>query len=691
MRAKSLRDLLNKGDRIACSNITGREASKVSIISQRYCPNIVAGWALGKAGQTVDVPGGGPIPVFGQFDELMSALPDKKKPNRVIVYSPPEAVYGDVKEVIEHGQNKVETIFIITEHVSIEVTAKLKSLATSAGIDIIGCNTLGIINVHDHVRAGAVGGDSPDETFKKGSLCILSNSGNMVNTIATYLQSAGMGVSYGISTGKDPLILSPLRDLLPLAIKDPRTKLIVLYVEPGGTYEKDALDYLKGLKQSKPILVYVSGRFAEGQNISLGHAGAVVDGNNTSASAKMELFDDYFGVPVFDPDQRKRFIALLAEKKKGIRVNTLHDIVTAAMALTEALGIKTDFPPAQPLALRPWFINLGPLGRGIPRDLNIPPATIPEPYGSLIERFVKSSIGRLATRQPMRNTSHASSSDGVTPRIYGHSVLNLMKHASFTEATLLYWLGYPPKHRFETRLFEMGLIASLTNGPGTISAQAPKLSASAGNSPNTAMIATLAAIGTVHGGNGQEAARMLIDIFGQSQLVDPYDRKKAPDLDAIVTDYITQFKSRKAVAKEAGVDFPKIPCLGHPVFNKEAVNYDPRERIIAAYMEEHKIYNVFLDFFHRLAQGLAASGATNKIHAVNVDAALTCILMGIAWPLLIDKKITVERAIDLPFLSFSLGRVAGGAAEYLDHRESGTDMDMRIPVDECRYLGRIQD
>ena len=65
MRAKSLSDLLKKGDRIAVSNITGREASKVSIISQRYCRNIVAGWALGKEGQTLEVPGMGTIPVFG--------------------------------------------------------------------------------------------------------------------------------------------------------------------------------------------------------------------------------------------------------------------------------------------------------------------------------------------------------------------------------------------------------------------------------------------------------------------------------------------------------------------------------------------------------------------------------------------------------------------------------------------------
>ena len=86
MRAKHLSDLLKKGDRVAVSNITGREASKVSIISKRYCGNIVAGWALGKQGQKL-VPGSGAIPVFGQFDELMAALPDAKKPNKIIVYS----------------------------------------------------------------------------------------------------------------------------------------------------------------------------------------------------------------------------------------------------------------------------------------------------------------------------------------------------------------------------------------------------------------------------------------------------------------------------------------------------------------------------------------------------------------------------------------------------------------------------
>jgi len=691
MRAQSLEDILKAGDRVAVSNITGREASNVSYISQAYCGNIVAGWSLGKGGQTISVPGGRDIPVFGQFDELVARLPEGQKPNKVIVYSPPAAVYGDVKEVIAHGKTCVDTIFVITENVSVEVTAKLRRLCNLDNFDILGCNTLGVINAHDAVRVGAVGGDSPAEAFVPGSACIISNSGNMVNTIATYLQSAGLGVSYGISTGKDPLILTPLKELLPLAEKDPRTRLVILYVEPGGVYELEALEMARAAGFKKPMLVYVAGSFAEGTNVSLGHAGAVVDGLQTSASAKMTLFDDYFGLPVFDPDDAKQFTAMLAETRKGLRVKTLHDLVPAATALMSALQWDRDMTPKSPLVLRPWLVGLGPLAKRLPSDLVPHVNTIIEPYGTLIKKHIQSGLGQTPPRQSMRNASHASSNDGVTPRIYGYSLLTLMKQSSFVDAVLLGWLGQPVRRPFESRLVEMCLVAALTNGPGTISAQAAKLAASAGNGPNTAMMATLGAIGEVHGGNGKVAAKMLIELFADTGLTDPYDRGHGVDLDKLAARFVSDFKKSKAAAKEAGIDYKKVPCLGHPVFNTEQVNYDPRERVIHAYLEEQGLYNVFLDFYHRLARELLSQQATTKVHAVNVDAAITCVLLGIAWPLLVEKKITIERALDLPCIAFALGRVAGGSAEYLDHRETGTEMDMRVPVSECKTLCRAKD
>lgn len=691
MNANTLSGLLKKGDRVAVSNVTGRESAKVGIVSQQYCNNIIAGWALAKGGGVIPVPGGNDIRVFGQFDDLMKAFPQKERPNKVIVYSPPDAVYGDVKEVIKSGEGTVETIFVITEHVSVEVTAKLKHLCDDAHMDIIGCNTLGMINAHDKVRVGAVGGDAPAESFIPGSATIISNSGNMVNTIASYMQSAGLGISFGLSTGKDPLILTPLKELLALANKDRHTQIIILYVEPGGTYERDAIEFMQKNKFTKPLLVFVAGAFAEGRSISLGHAGAVVEGPCTSSTDKMRLFDEYFGIPPFDPRDEKTARRNVSRKKLGMRVSTLHALVPAARLMMDVLGISQDFTPVRPLALNPWIVDLGQLARKLPKELVLQPGTIPSPYKELFTQHRKGDLGRSVTRQSMRNASHATSNDGAIPRVYGYSLTNLMERCSFSRAVLLSWLSTPPAHDFEVELFEMCLTASITNGPGAISAQAAKLCASAGNEPNTAIMTTLGAIGSVHGGNGKEAAKFLIRLFRETGLTDPYDSKKAPPVGKLVQTYVADYKKRKAVSKDAGISIEKIPCLGHPVFNREAVNYDPRERVISKYLETHGLYNVFLDFYHQLTRELVGQGVTSKMHAVNVDAVLTSVCMGMAWPLLADKRITVERAVDFPFITFALGRVAGGAAEYLDHREYGTDMDMRVPVDECKTLVRARD
>ena len=259
MKAKTLSDLLKATDRVAVSNITGREARSVTVASQKYCPNIIGGWALGKDGLQIEVPGCNPIPVFSDTEALTKTLPRKQWPNKVIIYSPPQAVYAEAKEIVEHFKDTIETIFIITEHVSVEVMAKIKQMCSQANIDVIGGNSLGMINVHDKVRVGAVGSERPEEVFRPGSVALISNSGNMVNTMAGYLLSAGLGCSYGISTGKDLLILTSLKELLELARKDELTQLIVTYCEPGGIYEKEAVEMLRQTKYPKPIIAYVTG------------------------------------------------------------------------------------------------------------------------------------------------------------------------------------------------------------------------------------------------------------------------------------------------------------------------------------------------------------------------------------------------------------------------------------------------
>lgn len=682
MRARTLNDLLNKHDRAAVSNVTGREASKVTMVTQRYGGNIVGGWALGKGGDAITVEKHPSIPVFSSYGELIESLPPEKHPNKVTIYSPPDAVYGDVKSVLNAAVKTVETIFIITENVSIEVSAKIYNLCREQNVDVIGCNTLGVINPKDHVRVGAVGGDQPEETFRPGCVTIISNSGNMVNTMASYLWNAGLGVRFGISTGKDHLILTPLRELLQLAMKDAETKLIVLYVEPGGLYERAAIEWMTKVNFPKPVIVYVGGTIADERELSLGHAGAVVEGRGTSARDKIALFDTYLGTAPYTPGmQWKR-----DKPRRGLRIQALHDLPAAAFALCNALKIPRDYRHYTPLQLNPWLIDMQEISATLPPRLVLSEGVIPSPYREQFAQYARTQFGRAVARRDMRNASHASSNDGATPRIYGRSVLELMDKYSFAKTLILSWTGHAPARSFEPELVEQTLIASLTNGPGTISAQAAKLSASAGNEPHVAMIATLAAIGAVHGGNGQDAAALMIDAFAPTELTDPYDAAQAETVKKAALATALTVAKRKQEARETDAAFERVPCLGHPVYKNDDVNYDPRERVISAFLSRHNIYHAFLDFYHRLAQALYENGVTRNVLAVNVDAAIACVWLGICWPLLVEKKITVERVKRISLLAFALGRAAGGAAEYLDHADYGLPMDMRLPVTACETL-----
>lgn len=685
MRARALSGLLKKGDRVAVSNLTGREASKVSVISQQHSGNIVSGWALGKEGQRIEVPGDGDIPVFGTCEELYEQLPAEKQPNKIVIYSPPAAVYGEVKEAVHCGGGKLETLFIITENVSIEVTAKIRRLCNEASVDVVGCNTLGVMNSHDHVRVGAIGGDSPDESFVPGSATIISNSGNMTNTIASYMLSAGIGTHFGISTGKDVLILTPLVEFLKLAARSEATRLLVLYVEPGGLYEQDAIQWMRENDFQKPIVVYVAGQLMEGKQVSFGHAGAVVEGRATSAAGKMAGFDEYFGRGPFDPEETITQ-EHVDELRRGIRVTTLHHLPMAAMALYDALGWKRDFPARKELKLNPWFLNYRQLGPELPGSLLLRAGTIPEPYRAQFRRLMKATVGLLPSRRSMRNASHASSLEQGEPRIYGYPLTDIMTSLSFGEALILYWTGELPRHEFESRLVEMCFTASLTNGPGTISAQGAKLSASAGNMPNTAMIGTLAAIGDVHGGNGRLGVQYLLKAFEDTGLEDPYDPDPTIDVAELARDVAAKFKKTRDAAKESGVEYERIPGVGHPVFNDRLVNYDPRERAVSRAIEETGRRNVFLDFYHELVTALHDVGVASRVWAVNMDAVLACVWLGVCWKPLMEKRITLQRAKDCAFLGFALGRAAGGAAEFLDHQDHGTPMDMRLAASECRSL-----
>ena len=61
---------------------------------------------------------------------------------------------------------------------SVHDAREIRAMGQMNGIDIFGGNSLGVADAWNEVRiGGALGGDSPGEALRKGSIAIFSNSG----------------------------------------------------------------------------------------------------------------------------------------------------------------------------------------------------------------------------------------------------------------------------------------------------------------------------------------------------------------------------------------------------------------------------------------------------------------------------------------------------------------------------------
>ena len=270
--------LIDKDSKIAIQGITGREASMVTRHALAYGTRITAGITPGKEGMQVEG-----VPVY---DTLKRACQEHKIDNSVI-YVPPAFAYDAVMEAIGNG---VRLILIITERIPRQDVARFLRVAEREDCTIVGPNSVGIINPHDRVKLGAIGGDNPERCFVPGQVGVISRSGGMTAECSWMVKRAGYGVSTSVSIGGDPLIGSPPREILKLFEKDPQTKAVVLWGEPGTSYEEDVADFINIGGFTKPLVAYVAGKFVESmpEGTVFGHAASIVSGNKGRPSTKIQ-------------------------------------------------------------------------------------------------------------------------------------------------------------------------------------------------------------------------------------------------------------------------------------------------------------------------------------------------------------------------------------------------------------------
>jgi len=254
-------------------------------------------------------------------------------------------------------------------------------------------------------------------------------------------------------------------------------------------------------------------------------------------------------------------------------------------------------------------------------------------------------------------------------------------------------IGRRPTER-EARPLQILTGLLISNGPGAISAQGAKgaVSADGPQTPgrvqiNKAMVGFLTHTGYSHGGNGFEGMAFLLERFQSVELKDPTDPNHGVDLAAMAKSFAEAYREEKANAKESGAaELRALPGVHHPVFKGRPVNYDPRERFIAKFMEERGDYNIFHAYYRELVQALYDAGATPYVFCVNVDAIIAALLLAVLWPDYRSGALTVKDLETAAFNVFLYGRMIGAAAEIDDHLNRGRNMDMRTPQENCRFI-----
>lgn len=246
----------------------------------------------------------------------------------------------------------------------------------------------------------------------------------------------------------------------------------------------------------------------------------------------------------------------------------------------------------------------------------------------------------------------------------------------------------------EARPLQILIGLLISNGPGSISSQGAKgaVSADGPQTPgrvqiNKAMVGFLTHSGYSHGGNGFEGMAFLLERFRDVDLKDPTDPNHGIDLKAMAQKCAEAYKEEKSQSKEAGLDGPRaLPGVHHPIFKGKPINYDPRERFIAAFMEKRGDYNIFHAFYRELVQALYDTGASRYVFCVNVDAVIAALLLAVLWKDFRSGALTEKDLETAAFNVFLYGRMIGAAAEIDDHLNRGRNMDTRTPQEQCAFV-----
>ncbi|MGI8892539.1 MAG: succinate--CoA ligase subunit alpha [Bacteroidia bacterium] len=272
--------LVNKKSRVIVQGFTGSEGTFHAEQMIAYGTNIVGGVTPGKGGSLhLDKP------VFNTVEKAVQTT----GANVSIIFVPPAFAADAIMEAAEAG---IALVVAITEGIPTKDMILVKEFLRNRKTRLIGPNCPGVITPGE-----AKVGIMPGFIHKPGTIGIVSRSGTLTYEAVDQVTKAGMGQTTCIGIGGDPIIGTTTMEAVRLLMEDEATEGIIMIGEIGGGMEAEAAYWIKE-NGTKPVVGFIAGQTAP-PGRRMGHAGAIVGGEDDTAAAKMKIMREC-GIHVVD-------------------------------------------------------------------------------------------------------------------------------------------------------------------------------------------------------------------------------------------------------------------------------------------------------------------------------------------------------------------------------------------------------